>query len=233
MERALVFVDGNNWYHSLKRAGVMGLGQLNYAKVSAKIVGARDWIGTRYYVGQVKQIGNTELYANQRRYMAWLAARDKRISIHYGRLEERSIVNSFSQEIKRYLASLTVRIDPDVYKYLVASATRHEKVSVMVEKAVDVMLAVDMVMMAVRNEYDVAYLLAADGDYTPVVKAAMNAGKKIFAASIEPGAELAKVVYKYLPLKRDWFPDCFGELDRPWVIGHSGEGIRPHAASAT
>ena len=22
-------------------------------------------------------------------------------------------------------------------------------------------------------------------------------------------------------------------LDRPWVIGHSGEGIRPHAASAT
>ena len=24
-----------------------------------------------------------------------------------------------------------------------------------------------------------------------------------------------------------------GRLDRPWVIGHSGEGIRPHAASAT
>ena len=23
------------------------------------------------------------------------------------------------------------------------------------------------------------------------------------------------------------------DLDRPWVIGHSGEGIRPHAASAT
>ena len=22
-------------------------------------------------------------------------------------------------------------------------------------------------------------------------------------------------------------------VDRPWVIGHSGEGIRPHAASAT
>ena len=24
-----------------------------------------------------------------------------------------------------------------------------------------------------------------------------------------------------------------GPVDRPWVIGHSGEGIRPHAASAT
>jgi hypothetical protein len=49
------------------------------------------------------------------------------------------------------------------------------------------------------------------GDYTPAVEAAMSAGKNVFAAAIEPGAQLAKVVYKYLPLNRDWFADCFGE----------------------
>jgi uncharacterized LabA/DUF88 family protein len=48
-----------------------------------------------------------------------------------------------------------------------------------------------MVRMADRNEYDVAYLLAADGDYTPAVEAVMGAGKKVFAASLEPGAQLA------------------------------------------
>jgi uncharacterized LabA/DUF88 family protein len=207
----MVFVDGNNWYHGLKNAGFTGLGWLNYAKVSVKIVGARDWIGTRYYVGQVQQRGNSALYADQRRYMAWLAAREKRISIHYGRLEERPVVNEFAREIRRYLAGLTVRIDQGVYKHLIASAMRHEHSTVMVEKAVDVMLAVDMVRMADRNEYDVAYLLAADGDYTPAVEAAMSAGKNVFAAAIEPGAQLAKVVYKYLPLNRDWFADCFGE----------------------
>jgi hypothetical protein len=67
MDRATVFVDGNNWYHGLKNAGLTGLGWLNYAKISAKIVGDRDWIGTRYYIGQVQQKGNAQLYADQLR----------------------------------------------------------------------------------------------------------------------------------------------------------------------
>jgi uncharacterized LabA/DUF88 family protein len=210
-ERAIVFVDGNNWYHGLKNAGFSGLGWLNYAKVSRKIVGAREWVRTRYYVGQVQQRGNTALYADQRRYLAWLKARDRRISVHFGRLEERLLVNEFAREMKRYLANLTVRIDAGVYKHLISEANRHEHARVVVEKAVDVMLAVDLVRMADRNEYDTAHLLAADGDYTPAVEAAMTAGKKVFAAAITPGAELAKVAYRYLPLSRDWFHDCFGE----------------------
>jgi len=48
-----------------------------------------------------------------------------------------------------------------------ALANRHAKTQVMVEKAVDVMLAVDLVVMAERDEYDAAYILSADGDYTP------------------------------------------------------------------
>ncbi len=211
MERAVVFVDGNNWYHALKRAGLTGLGWLNYAKVSAKIVGARDWVGTRYYVGQVQQKGNTSLYADQRRYMSWLTSRDKRISIHYGRLEERPVVNEFAREMKAYLGRLPVRIDPDVYRYLVTEASRHVRTTITVEKAVDVMLAVDLVRMADKNEYDVAYLLAADGDYTPAVRAAAESGKRVFAAAIGPGAELAKAVYKFIPLKPDWFTGCFGD----------------------
>lgn len=211
MERAIVFVDGNNWYHALKRAGCTGLGWLNYAKVSTKLLGAREWLGTRYYIGQVQQTGDGTLYADQRRYLSWLSARDKRITIHFGRLEAHTAENDFAKEIRTYLATLTTRIDPTVYRYLVSAAKRHETSTVIVEKAVDVALAVDLVRMADRNEFDVAYLLAADGDYTPAVEAAMGAGKKVFAAALEPGAQLASVVYKYIPLKRDWLTDCFGE----------------------
>ena len=212
MERAVVFVDGNNWYHALKRAGCISLGWLNYAKVSTKLIGARDWIGTRYYIGQVQQTPQTAtLYADQRRYTSWLAVRDKRVSIHFGRLETHTAENDFALEVKRYLAALTVRIDPVVYRHLVEGATRHAKAMVVVEKAVDVALAVDMVRMADHNEYDTAYLLAADGDYTPAVEAVMAAGKKVFAAALEPGAELAKVVYKFIPLKKEWLTDCYGE----------------------
>jgi len=72
-ERAVVFVDGNNWYHGLRECGFTGLGLFNYAKVSQKLMApipSRQWIGTRYYVGQVQQRDNTTLYANQRRSRA-------------------------------------------------------------------------------------------------------------------------------------------------------------------
>jgi len=210
-ERSVVFVDGNNWYHSLTKLGISNLGRLNYAKVSRKLVGPREWTATRYYVGQVRQQLDTILYSAQRRYMAWLGARDPRISIHYGRLEQRPARNDAAAELKRYLAELKVRIDPAVYKDLLSLAVRHAVMSVTVEKAVDVMLAVDMVRMAERNEYDTAYLLSADGDFTPAVKAVAEAGKKMFAASATPGAQLAQAVYKFIPLQRSWFDDCFGE----------------------
>lgn len=213
-ERAAVFVDGNNWYHGLRRLGFTGLGSFNYAKVSRKLMApppSREWIGTRYYVGQVQQRGTTSLYAEQRRYMAWLQARDSRISIHYGRLEERSAESKVALELKQYLASLRVKIDPGVYNDLSQMAKRHEKTSITVEKAVDVMLAVDMVAMAIKNEYDVAYLLAADGDYTHAAQVVMTGGKKVIAAAPQAGAQLAKVVHSYLRLQHPWLADCFGE----------------------
>ena len=211
-ERAVVFVDGNNWYHGLKDLGFTGLGWLNYAKVSAKLVQPpRQWTATRYYVGQVQQRGNLSLYADQRRYMSWLMGRDPRITIHYGRLEERTATDKAAAELKRYLANLPVRIDPAVYRGLSEIAARHTNVSITVEKAVDVKLAVDMFRMAARDEYDVAYLLAADGDYTPAVEAVVAAGKTVFAAAPRYGAELARVVKSYMRLRGGWFPDCFGE----------------------
>lgn len=79
----------------------------------------------------------------------------------------------------------------------------------MVEKAVDVMLAVDFVLMAQRNEYDAAYLLTADGDFTPAVDAAKELGKKIYAASPSHGAKLASHVDSFIKLDSLWFDDCF------------------------
>ncbi len=38
-DRAMIFVDGNNWYHSLKSANIPDLGALNYARISQKLVG--------------------------------------------------------------------------------------------------------------------------------------------------------------------------------------------------
>lgn len=62
--------------------------------------------------------------------------------------------------------------------------------------------------MAISGAYDAAYLLTADGDYTPAVEAVRKLGKKVYAASPLSGAQLAKAVNSFIHLPRDWFADC-------------------------
>jgi uncharacterized LabA/DUF88 family protein len=92
---------------------------------------------------------------------------------------------------------------------LMAIATKHSQSEVFVEKAVDVMIAVDMVTMAGRNEYDAAYLLSADGDFTPAAKAVGALGKKVYAVSVAHGAQLAASVTAFIHLDPEWFTDCY------------------------
>jgi uncharacterized LabA/DUF88 family protein len=209
-DRAVVFIDGNNWFHSLREAGVADLAQLNYAKISRKLVGPRDWIGTRYYIGQVQQHTNTRLYADQRRFLSNLKATDQRITCHLGRLETHLEKNEAARELREYLAGLPVRIDKRVFHHLMGLARRHELFPVTVEKAVDVMLAVDMVVMAERDEYDAAYLLSADGDLTPAVRAVRDRRKKVYGVSPAYGAQLGAAVNSFIRLDRVWFEDCYG-----------------------
>ena len=88
-------------------------------------------------------------------------------------------------------------------------ADRHESTELMVEKAVDVMLAVDLVTMAERDEFDAAYILSAHGDYSPAVEAATALGKKIYACSPTPGAALASVARTFIRPPAEWFGDCY------------------------
>ena len=208
-DRAVLFIDGNNWYHSLKDVGVPDLGRLDYARISKKLVGPRDWIATRYYIGRVPQVGNPALYADQRRFLAQLEATDSRISTHLGRLESHVEQNDAATELRSYLGALRTRIDAGVFHQLMEIAKKYEHATVMVEKAVDVMLAGDMVTMATQDRYDAAYLLSADGDYTPAVDAVREVGRRIYAVSPLPGAQLARAVNSFIRIPRDWFTDCY------------------------
>jgi len=208
-DRAVLFIDGNNWYHSLKDVGLTDVGRLSYATISKKLIGPRDWTATRYYIGQVQQRGNPRLYADQRAFVASLQATDRRISVHFGRLETRQAKNEAAEELLHYLNAMPTRIDSGVYKDLLALAHRHRVTSVVVEKAVDVMLAVDMVVMAERDHLDAAYILSADGDFTHAAQAVRSLGKKVYAASPLSGAQLAAAVNTFIHLPPAWFGDCY------------------------
>jgi uncharacterized LabA/DUF88 family protein len=208
-DRAVVFIDGNNWFHGLGQTGVDDRARLCYKKISQKLLGPREWLATRYYIGQVNQRSNPTLYAQQRSFLASLRNTDSRISVHLGRIEQRVAKSEAAQELREYLGALTTRIDPQVFSELSGLAKRHCDAAVFVEKAVDVFLAVDLVTMAANNAFDAAYLLSADGDYTPAVKFVRDLNKKVYAASPLSGAQLARAVNSFIPLDAAWFHDCY------------------------
>lgn len=208
-DRAILFIDGSNWFHGLGKVGVLNRSRLDYKRISEKLIGPRQWIETRYYIGQVDQRYNATLYAQQRRFLSSLESIDPRILVLLGRIEPRPSESKAAAELQTYLKEAQAQIDPQVFARLSDIASRHSEAIVFVEKAVDVHLASDLVKLAVANAYDAAYLLTADGDYTPAVETVRSLGKKVYAASCQSGAQLARAVNTFIRLPREWFDDCY------------------------
>jgi hypothetical protein len=116
--RAVVFIDGSNWYHSLKNSGFGGSRSLNYAKLSRKLVGTRTWIGTRFYIGRVNRREASRQFDEQRRFVSRLIATDSKITVHFGRIETRSVESPCAVELRSYLGALSIRIPAPVYRDL-------------------------------------------------------------------------------------------------------------------
>ena len=210
--KAVAFIDGNNWYHCVKWAGLDPT-EIDIIKVAVKLAGPRELVGIRYYVGQVTQTGNLRLHADQQRYLNGLVNQDKRVSIYYGRIEPRKSKNAAAVELLEFMSNLRIPIDRATYKALVEIGKKHKIAEYMVEKGVDVMLAVDLVTMAQRNEFDTAYLVSADGDYTHAAQFVRLLAKKVFAVSPSHGAQLAAVVDQFIHLNSAWLSDC--KVDYP------------------
>lgn len=208
-DRAILFIDGNNWYHAVKDGGVREPMRLDYSAISNKLVGPRDWLGTRYYIGALKQSWNPQDYANQRRFLSLIRQDDARISVHLGRLEERYEDNPLAEALTGYVDANRHDLPEGVRRQLQALAAAHERVVTLKEKAVDIMISVDMYRMAMQDEFDAAYLLSADGDYTPLVGAVRGLGKKVYAACPNYGSALAQTANSFIVLKEDWFHDCY------------------------
>ena len=208
-ERAAVFIDGSNWYHSLRAAGVGNLRRLSYSRISQKLSGNRRWIETRYYIGALKQHWDPAAYAAQRAFLSLLQREDPRITVHLGRLEHRVHENPLAAAVLAALNDPRLPMPEPARQHLASLAAAHRSVQALKEKAVDIMLARDVLEFASADRLDVAYLLSADGDFTPVVQTARRRGKKVYVASPGWSSQLQRVATRFIRLDRHWFADCY------------------------
>ena len=206
--RAIIFIDGNNFYHGMKKEGLSSM-DLDYAQFSRKLVLDREWLETRYYIGRVKQEGDTTRYQKQQKFLHQLKTFDK-VNYFLGRVERREMKGS-SKKLNRWLDALPNRPGLSIPPEFVEELRRVASIDSVtwVEKAVDVMIATDMVSMAHENKYDTAYLLSADGDFTHAIKKVREAGCKIFVASPVPGYQISKAADSFIPLDRRFFDGCW------------------------
>ena len=200
-ERAILFIDGSNFYHGANRLGV-ATGDLDYQALARKLILNRELAGIRYYVGKVS--ASLPRIASQSKFLRDL--REQGVNVSLGRIERKLIQpnkNPAIVELEKLIAASKQDIEAAFLGEL--QTLCKTKFPQYTEKRVDVSIAVDMVTMAQANDYDVAYLLSADGDFVPAVNAVKALGKNVFAASPASGLELAKVVDAFIPLQREWF----------------------------
>lgn len=157
MDKAIVFIDGSNFYFRLKDlvSGLDGRHSLlnfDYASFSKWLVGTDELVEVRYYIGKLRRQKNSEksekMYADQQKLI--------------GKLQQQNISITLGQLIQH----------PD--------KTFHEK-------GVDVRLAVEMIRLARENKYKKAYLLSSDTDLVAAVEEVKLLSKKVQYVGIAKG----------------------------------------------
>lgn len=85
MKKVAIYIDGSNFYFSLKKR--FGF-NLNIDKFCKKLLGKDNLVKINYYISPINRLSNSEMYSNQQKFFEKLKKIDK-LSIILGRLEKR------------------------------------------------------------------------------------------------------------------------------------------------
>jgi uncharacterized LabA/DUF88 family protein len=128
--------------------------------------------------------------------------RDLRRIYYYNIRQESERYPEQAREQEKFLASLH-----DMAYMEVRLGIIKQRGEEMVEKGVDVMLATDLVVKALRDQYDTAIVVSGDGDFFPAFQAARDAGKHVEVAAFEANLspEAARAADICIKLNKTWF----------------------------
>lgn len=169
-ERVMIFIDGNNLYHSLKH--VVGNTNLEFEKFGRKLAGNRNLIRTYYYNAPLNKEDDEEKHRQQRSFFDSLDSVPY-LTKRFGRLEKRTVRQTL----------------PD--GTFVSTPTY-------VEKGVDTYIVIDMLTFAFKNTYDTAILVSGDEDFAVLVDKIKELGKHVEVANLGGSYLLRQCADKYI-----------------------------------
>jgi len=195
MERVVIFIDGSNFYHGLRKYLNIGSVKLDFlAKILCE---RRVHIATRYYTAPLRQYEDPIGYTNQQRYLQHLRNTPK-VDVILGRFSKRAHKEIICQNCKKRVKP---RMACPLCKAIISARSQ--------EKGVDVKLAVDMLSLAHKDKYDIAILISEDGDFVKAVEAVRELGKQVENAYFKSRAvHLKSSCSTYVILTRDLLAPC-------------------------
>ncbi|MFA5032782.1 MAG: NYN domain-containing protein [bacterium] len=163
-KRIYAYYDGSNFYHFCK--GNYGITKIHFHHMTNQLLDLKseELVKIRYYNSPVNQQEDPEMYAKQLRFFEHLK-KTPFLDLSLGRLVKRPL-NKINIECENCGIQEADSIQcpgcenqvnvKDIYKNT--------------EKGVDVQLAIDLLLDALNDRYDVALLFSGDADFCPAIR---------------------------------------------------------------
>jgi len=193
-ERVMIFIDGNNLYHSLKH--VIGRTNLDFQQFAQRLINGRQLIRVYYYNAPLNREDDEEKYRMQQSFFDSLDTVPY-LTKKFGRLEKRLVKQTL----------------PD---------GTYVSVPTYVEKGVDTFIVIDMLSHAFKDNYDTAILISGDEDFTVLVETVKDLGKHVEVANLGGSYLLRQAADKYVLIDKNLLdgiqqPDRGDRIERQWL----------------
>lgn len=200
MKKAMIFIDGNNWYHNSKQ--IVDTKDIDFIKLSKFICDSLnlECVEIRYY-NSIPDISENALKYHQ--HMKFLNRLEKQgIKVFTRKLQKAS-----TQEILKEKSRIVELLDLCKVCRPLVKQNCLDCIGVITkkEKGIDVKIAVDMIRKClIEKTCEVCVLISGDADFIPAMQTIKDTGKEAITACVSVGysRELRDGRFRYFYLKR-------------------------------
>lgn len=205
VKRAIVFIDGNNFYHSIKKTGIKP-SDIDFQRLTDAVCehfGAKRK-KTIYYNSLPDISEGQEKYYTQIRFFDKLKnllnfeVRTRKLQRH----SKKETLQLKKEQLKDLDLCETCR--PIVEANCMDCIGKTEKK----EKGIDVMISIDIIDAAGKDTCDMCILISGDADFVPALERAKKRGKEVRTASLPKGySSQLRGKFRYLVLDSEFLSE--------------------------
>jgi uncharacterized LabA/DUF88 family protein len=179
-DRVIAYYDGSNFYHlALDNYGLTGF---DFSMVTHALLRSNEkLLKIKFFTAPVNRQEDAYAYSEQQKFFSCIS-KNPMIELKLGKLVTRNLRQVWVSCPHCHITAISTDANCSKCGWTIDLTN----VKRTIEKGVDVNLAITMMLDAINNEFDTAFLMSSDADFKPVIEYIINTLHK-------------KVVYCHFP----------------------------------